>query len=465
MEDTIFALSTGQGRAAVAVIRLSGPDSDKALEALLQRQNLPKARQASLRKLKDPKTQELLDLGLVIRFPGPESFTGEDVVELQIHGGTAVIASVLNALSCLPNLRPAEAGEFSRRAFAHGRMDLTEIEGLSDLLSAETACQRQQALSQMEGALSHVYQAWADRLTHILAHLEAAIDFVDEEDIPQDLEQDARKAATEITCEIKAHLNDGHRGERLRDGLKVVVLGEPNAGKSSLVNAIAGRDVAIVTSQAGTTRDIIEIRLDLNGWPVLIADTAGLRESEDLIEKEGIARAKAWGDSADLKVIVIDSMASKISRDVVDLIDENTIIVLNKKDLWQKTVKQAQTSGKDLIEQYKHLCEKTQQAMPIAFVPCIAKESEGLENFFEVMEQAAEHRMGRKAETPILTRPRHRAALTDCLYALERIEQAPLAELMTEEVRLAVRALGRLTGKVDVEDLLDVIFSEFCIGK
>lgn len=469
MSDTVFALSSGRGRAGVAVIRLSGPDAGAALCALTRKEDLPPARLASLRSLYDPQNGDVIDQALVLYFPGPRSFTGEDVVELQVHAGPAVLSAVLEALALMPGLRPAEAGEFTRRAFQHGRMDLTEVEGLSDLLAAETAAQRRQALDQMGGSLGRLYQGWADGLTRSLAYLEAAIDFVDEEDIPDHVDREARETIADLIDAINAHLSDGHRGERLREGLRVAVLGAPNAGKSSLVNALAGRDVAIVTAQAGTTRDVIEIRLDLKGWPVLMADTAGLRETLDIIEQEGVARARAWSDEADLHLLVIDLAEGQIPAEIIDLITENSLLVLNKYDLAGQASGNAGSAEEAFALLWANTpgCSERQPPRPLAVLYCAAKEEQGLAELCSAIETQAERMLSsaQEASGPLLTRPRHRAALADCLHALERAGQAPLAELMVEEVRLAVRALGRITGRVDVEDLLDVIFRDFCIGK
>lgn len=436
--DTIFALASAAGRAGVQVIRISGPDAATALQALTGRLP-PVPRVAVLTELRDPVTSELFDKALALYFAGPASFTGEDVVELHLHGGRAVLSAATMALTRL-GLRVAEPGEFSRRAFEHGKLDLTEAEAVADLVSAETAAQRQQALRQMEGALGRLYEGWRQRLTRALAHLEADIDFPDE-DLPGGLSDAVRPVVTGLIGELSAHLADQGRGERLRDGISIAILGAPNAGKSSLLNAIVRRDVAIVSSQAGTTRDVIEVQLDLGGYPVLLADTAGLREAVDQIEGEGIRRALERAARADLKLLVFDG-GELPDPATLALVDEDAVLVMNKADL----------SG---------------AAPPLtgaAILPVSAHTGEGLPALLKALEEAVARRYA-PSGAPALTRARHRAALEECRESLQRALLAPLPELAAEDVRLAARALGRITGRVDVEDLLDVIFRDFCIGK
>ncbi|MAN79235.1 MAG: tRNA uridine-5-carboxymethylaminomethyl(34) synthesis GTPase MnmE, partial [Magnetovibrio sp.] len=298
---TIFALASGGARAGVAVIRLSGPGAAAALTALAPGKPLADPRRAVLRALRDPATGEVLDQALVLFFPGPGSFTGEDVAEFHLHGGPAVVEGVLAALGQVAGLRPAEAGEFTRRAFLNGKLDLTQAEAIADLVAAETSEQRRQALDQAAGALGQIYEGWRARLIAAIAHVEAGIDFADE-DLPEDIDRAARDALAALAGEIAAHLDDGRRGERLRAGVHLALLGRPNAGKSTLLNLLAGRDAAIVSETAGTTRDVIEVHLDLGGVPVIVADTAGLRDSADAVEREGVRRAAARADWADLKL-------------------------------------------------------------------------------------------------------------------------------------------------------------------
>lgn len=436
--DTIFALASAPGRAGVQVIRISGPDAGAALSRLTGRA-LPAPRQAALAGLRDPVTGELLDKALVLSFPAPGSFTGEDVVELHLHGGRAVLSAATQALSSL-GLRVAEPGEFSRRAFEHGKLDLTEAEAIADLVDAETAAQRRQALRQMEGALGQLYDGWRHRLTRALAHLEADIDFPDE-DLPGGLSDAVRPVVVGLVTELSAHLADQGRGERLRDGISIAILGAPNAGKSSLLNAIARRDVAIVSNQAGTTRDVIEVQLDLGGYPVLLADTAGLRDAADQVESEGIRRALDRAAKADLKLLVFDG-GELPDPATLALADGDAILVMNKADLPGAV---APLVGR-------------------AMLPLSARTGDGLPALLSTLEQAVAARYA-PSGAPALTRARHRSALEECRENLHRALQAPLPELAAEDVRLAVRALGRITGRVDVEDLLDVIFRDFCIGK
>ncbi|MFO1060235.1 MAG: tRNA uridine-5-carboxymethylaminomethyl(34) synthesis GTPase MnmE [Dongiaceae bacterium] len=443
MAETIFAPASGPGPAGIAVIRLSGPATAAAIGALTGR-GPPPPRRASLRRLAEPATGRLLDQALVLWFPAPQSFTGEAMAELQLHGGRAVVAAVLAALAGLPGLRPAAPGEFSRRAVMNGRLDLTAAEGLADLVAAETEMQRRQALRQLEGALGRLYGGWAERLTRLLAHAEAAIDFADEE-LPADLEQNRNMALAALCAEIDAHLADGHRGERLRGGFAIAVIGPPNAGKSSLLNALARRDAAIVAAIPGTTRDVVEVQLDLGGFPVTLADTAGLRDSADPVEAEGVRRARARAASADLRIAVLDAGTwPDLDARTVALVDGDTVVVLNKTDL-AGLPPVARIAGR-------------------AVWPLSLATGDGLPALTAHLAACVAERIG-LTEAPSLTRARHRATLAACRAALARAADAALPELAAEDLRLAVRELGRLTGRVDVEDLLDRIFAEFCIGK
>lgn len=434
--DTIFALASGAGRAAVAIMRLSGPDAGRILGRLAG--SMPQPRRASLRRLRDA-DGEVLDEALVLWLPAPRSYTGEDSAELHLHGGPAVIAAVGGALARL-GARPAEPGEFTRRAFLNGRMDLTAAEGIADLIAAETEAQRRQALRQADGALARIYGAWAERLTRLLAHQEAAIEFADE-DLPTDLGERARAGAAALRAEIAAHLADGGRGERLREGVLVAILGAPNAGKSSLLNALAGRDAAIVSARAGTTRDVVEVRLDLRGVPVTLADTAGLREAADEIEQEGVRRARRRAEEADLVLAVF---AADAPPDAATLAwaRRGAIVLVNKVDLAPAP---PAIGG----------------AAPLAIS---ARTGAGLEALRARLAEEAK-RLAGAGDAALLTRPRHRAALAEAAEWLERAETSPLPELASESLRAALRALGRLTGRVGVEAVLDVVFRDFCIGK
>lgn len=412
--------------------------------------SLPEPRRASLRRLKDLETGLVIDRGLVLWFPAPGSFTGEDMAEFQVHGGRAVVAALLAALERMPGLRPAEAGEFTRRAFDNGRLDLSAVEGLADLIDADTEAQRRQALAQAEGALGRAVEEWAGRLTRILARVEAAIDFADEE-LPENLLSEAAEDAAALRRELNVLLARPPVGERLREGLQVAILGPPNAGKSSLLNALAGRDAAIVSERAGTTRDVVEVSLDLGGYPLLLADTAGLRAGRkerelDPIEIEGIRRSLARAESADLKLILLDaSVSAQPDAEVLDLVDEGSLVLWNKVDLATRELP-AQVGGAP--------------ALSISATAGI-----GLEELEQRLRQEVEDRLDVGGEAPLITRARQRAAVRDCAEALARAEFAGEAALFAEDLRLALRALGRIVGRVDVEDLLDVIFRDFCIGK
>ena len=442
--DSIFALATAPGRAGVAMMRVSGPAAGAALQALARRP-LPSPRRATLARLY-AESGEPLDEALLLWFPAPASYTGEDVAELHLHGGRAVVAGVAEALARLPGLRPAEAGEFTRRAFDNGRLDLTAVEGLADLIAAETAAQRRQALRQLEGGLADLYEGWRARLLRALAHLEAAIDFADE-DLPEGMTEAVAAEIRELATEIAGHLDDAHRGEILRDGFAIAIVGPPNAGKSSLLNALARREVAIVSETAGTTRDVIEVRLDLGGYPAIVADTAGLRETAEAIEQEGVRRALARAEAADLRLVVLDATSwPEVDPAVRGLVGPDALVVVNKADL-APPMPPLRVAG--------------QPALALS-----ARTGQGLAELLAAIEARVRARLEAGAnEAPALTRLRHRQALGDCLAALRRFATAPQADLAAEDVRLAARALGRITGRVDVEDLLDVIFRDFCIGK
>ncbi len=445
MNETIFALATAPGRAAVAVVRLSGPGVGEALVGLTGRR-LPTARRASLRRLKDQQG-EVLDEALVIWTPGPGSYTGEDAAELHLHGGVAIVELVFQALSDR-GLRLAEPGEFTRRAFENGRLDLAQAEAVADMVDAETLAQARQAVGQLGGALSVRYEAWRADLIQGLAMLEAAVDFPDEE-LPADVAGRARPVLERLEQEITAALADGQRGQRVREGFRIALVGAPNAGKSSLLNRLAGRDAAIVTATPGTTRDVIEVPLVLEGYRVLMADTAGLRDSDDPIEIEGVLRARAWARSADLRVWVVDgSVWTGSWREAADLAGPGDLMVINKVDLppggdaaaaaseWGAVQRISLQTGEGVEALRKGLTERV-----------IAGLSGG--------------------EFPLATRLRHAESLAEArsrlVEALADLE--PAVELAAENVRLASRALARVTGRIGAEDILDVVFSSFCIGK
>jgi tRNA modification GTPase len=436
--DTICALASAPGRAGVAVIRISGPAAGAALRALCG--PLPAPRHASLRKLKHPGSGELLDRGLVLWLPGPASFTGEDMAELHIHSGRAVIGGVIGALQSLPSMRLAEPGEFARRAFENGKLDLTEVEGLADLIAAETEAQARQALSQAEGGARALYESWRDELVKAQALAEAGLDFADEADVAADAAVQADAIVAKLLASISRHLQD-RRGERLRDGYRIVIAGAPNAGKSSLLNALARRDVAIVSEEAGTTRDVIEVHLDLGGLPVIVTDTAGLREAEGAVEAEGIKRALARAGEADLVLWVVDATAPQWDApDTRIAAKTGKVSVLNKVDL----VKSPQIADGLAVS---------------------AKTGEGVAALVELLADRVRDSLA-VGEPAIVTRARHRAELEAACLALERFRgERGGPELKAEELRLAARHLGRLTGRIDVEEVLGAIFAEFCIGK
>lgn len=437
LNDTIFAVAAGGGGAALTVLRISGTGAGPALEALTAGR-IPVARRAALRRLRGADAT-VLDEALVLWFPGPHSFTGEDSAELHLHGGRAVLAAVAEALLAL-GLRPAEAGEFSRRAFLNGRMDLLAAEGVADLVAAETEAQRRQALRQVQGGLSALYQGWSDRLLRLLAQQEALIDFPDE-DLPASVEAAARAEIAALQSEIAAHLDDGRRGERLREGLVFAIVGPPNAGKSTLMNALVQREVAIVSPIAGTTRDVLEARLDLGGVAVTLQDTAGLREAGDTIEAEGVRRARAVMRAADLVLLL---RAGDVPEDgTIGDTGAPVLRVTTKADLMAEELAAGTDAGSLAVS---------------------ARSGQGMDALRDALARAARE-MLQLDGPPALTRPRHRAALQEAATRLAAAGDAGLAELRGEDLRLAVRALGRVTGAVGVEDVLDSIFRQFCIGK
>jgi len=433
--DTIFALASGAGLCAISVIRVSGPDADAALRALCS--SLPKPRRATLRQIRHPGTGSLLDKCLVLRFAGPGSFTGEDGFELHIHGGCAVAAGVQEALGSIPGLRLAEPGEFARRAFLNGKLDLTEAEGLVDLIEANTAAQRDQALALVGGRLRAQAQAWRQAILELQARAEAEIDFSDEGDVPDDVARELVNRIGLLMRDMQRALADGRRGEILRQGFTVVLAGAPNAGKSSLMNALARRDVAIVSSIPGTTRDLIEVNLDLDGMPVTLVDTAGLREAGDEIELEGIRRTRARALVADLVVwLTAPGEADKNKG----LPDRPTLRILSKADL------------------------RPIESDPEHRLRISTATGEGINALLEMVVGKARQAL-RPEEPALLSRERHRRAIVDAVAALGRIGESTPLEVAAEELRIAARALGCIIGLVGPEDVLGEIFSRFCIGK
>ncbi len=451
--DTIFALSSGRPPAAIAVIRVSGPHAGAALQAMIGR--VPQPRRAALAPVRDPETGDVIDEGLVLWFPGPNSETGEDTAELQVHGGRAVIAAVLAALGKLEGLRPAEAGEFTRRAFENGRMDLTAVEGLADLVAAETQAQRRQAYQHLKGLLGERAESWRQRLIEALALVEAGIDFSDEDDVPKDLMARALALIRPLAEEI-GQAGAG-QGERLREGLRVAIAGPPNAGKSTLFNRLARRDAAIVSPFPGTTRDVLELHLDLGGYPVTVLDTAGIRAASDPIEREGVRRAAEQAASADLVLWVVDAAAVAAEEGPSPVLSieiprgSAAWIVANKTDLVASEDRQRVESrfGRELTV---HLLS----SLTAVGVDELVNALSGFADRFFTPEPA------------LVTRERQRAHLKETAVALQGAQHAAQdgrEEIMAEQLRLATRALGKLLGRVDVEDILDVIFRDFCIGK
>ena len=436
-DETIFALSTASARAALAVVRLSGPACDSALVALGVTR-LPPPRMAGLRALAAPQNGALLDEALVLRFQAPHSFTGEAMAELHLHGGLAIVESVLAALSALPGLRAAEAGEFTRRAVLNGKMDLTAAEAIADLIDAEGGAQQKQALAQLRGGLRRRAEGWREGLKTLLAHLEADLEFADE-DLPGGIGQKALDGLPALQAELSGALSDD-TGLRLRDGLRVALVGPPNAGKSSILNMLAGRAAAIVSARAGTTRDAIEVAMLLEGVPLTLIDTAGLRAAGDDIEREGVRRALASAEEADIVIWVdapdvADDAADDMARDWRSAADMR---LANKSD-----VARLDDDG----------------ALRLS-----AKTGDGAEALLAALGRLVLQKTGSGESAPV-TRARHVAILREVLAHIEAAQQADALELAAEDLRLAQRALGRMTGTVDVEQLLDVVFADFCIGK
>jgi tRNA modification GTPase len=443
--STIYAVSSGHGRAGVAVIRISGPAAGRILDAMAAPR--PKPRYAAFRRLEHPATGEVLDQALVLWFPGPASETGEDMAELQVHGGRAVIQGVFAAIGTIDGCRMAEAGEFARRAFENGKLDLTGVEGLADLIDAETAAQRRQALRQAEGALHRLYEGWRQGLIAGMAMMEASIDFSDEPDIAADALHKARQEIAPVAQAIAAHLDDGHRGELVRDGFRVVLAGAPNVGKSSLLNALARRDAAIVSDEAGTTRDVIEVKLDLGDLPIVVSDTAGIRAPTGKVEEEGIRRSFERMRAADLVLWLVDATDPNSPYPPPDLgvRPDRLLVLLNKADVAYGTAMPELEGSMLAISAFKGF---------------------GLDRLIRRLTELATARAGDQ-ETPALTQARHRQQLLRCRAALSSFLTGSLddVELRAEDLRRAAQSLGRLVGAIDVEDVLDQVFGRFCIGK
>ena len=442
---TIYALSTGPGISGIAIIRVSGENTKKIIR-LLTNENLPKARVATLKKINKINTSELIDEGIILWFPGPESYTGEDMAEFHVHGSKAVIDALHSSISQIENCRLAEPGEFTKLAFQNGKINLLKAESIADLISAETEIQRQQAVKIMNGKSSKIFNDLREKLLKILSNVEAKIDFPDE-DLPDDVLKNIKKISNEVILSIKKILNDQKVGERIREGFKIAIIGPTNAGKSSLLNHLSKRDVAIVSEIAGTTRDVIETHLNIDGYPVVVSDTAGIRDSKNEIEKKGIKLALDKAENADLKLIIIDAKSIDFKGVLKQLMDENAILVVNKSDLLKKDLSSE-------IKNFEHVLISVKNNLNIENL--ILKIKDKLKNKFITNEDI------------LITRERHRQHLEQSLNYLKNFEEKNEAEdfdKAAEDLRLATRHLGMIVGKVDVEEILGSIFNDFCIGK
>ena len=442
---TIFALSTGPGISGIAIIRVSGLEASKVIEFLTNKK-LPKPRVATLRKINKINTSELIDEGVILWFPGPESYTGEDMAEIQVHGSKAVIQALHTSISKIENCRLAEPGEFTKLAFQNGKINLLKAESVADLISSETEIQRQQAIKIMSGKSSDQFNFLREKLLKTLSHVEAKIDFPDE-DLPNDILKEIKKSSDEVLKNIEKILNDQKVGERIREGFKIAILGPTNAGKSSLLNHLSNRDVAIVSEIAGTTRDVIETHLNIDGYPVIVSDTAGIRESKNEIEKKGIKLSLIRAEEADLKLVVVDAKNLDFTDVLKGLLDENAILVINKSDLLKSDI--------DLeIKKLDHVLISIKENLNIDEL--ILKIKNNLKNKFITSDDI------------LITRERHRQHLEQCLEHLKSFNKKNDIEdfdKAAEDLRLATRHLGMIVGKVDVEEILGSIFNDFCIGK
>ncbi|MDC0960908.1 tRNA uridine-5-carboxymethylaminomethyl(34) synthesis GTPase MnmE [Candidatus Pelagibacter sp.] len=442
---TIYALSSGPGISGIAVIRISGQETSKAIE-LLTGKSVPEPRLATLRKINKINTSELIDEGIILWFPGPESYTGEDMAEIQVHGSKAVINALHASISDIKNCRLAEPGEFTKLAFQNGKINLLQAESVADLISSETEIQRQQAIKIMNGKSADQFNFLREKLLKILSNVEAKIDFPDE-DLPNDILKEIKKSSDEVLINIEKILDDQKVGERIREGFKIAILGPTNAGKSSLLNHLSNRDVAIVSEIAGTTRDVIETHLNIDGYPVIVSDTAGIRESKNEIEKKGIKLSLNRAEEADLKLVVVDAKNIDFTDVLKGLLDENAILVINKSDLLDEEIDPE-------IKKLNHVLISIKENLNIDEL--ILKIKNNLKNKFITSDDI------------LITRERHRQHLKQCLEHLENFNKKNEVEdfdKAAEDLRLATRHLGMIVGKVDVEEILGSIFNDFCIGK
>ena len=442
---TIYALSSGPGISGIAVIRISGQDTAKAIE-LMTGSSVPKPRVATLRKINKINSSDLIDEGIILWFPGPESYTGEDMAEIQVHGSKAVIDALHSNISKIQNCRLAEPGEFTKLAFQNGKINLLKAESVADLISSETEIQRQQAIKIMNGRSADQFTFLREKLLKILSHVEAKIDFPDE-DLPKDVSNEIKKSSEEVLTNIERILDDQKVGERIREGFKIAILGPTNAGKSSLLNHLSNRNVAIVSEIAGTTRDVIETHLNIDGYPVIVSDTAGIRESKDEIEKKGIKLSLNRAEEADLKLVVVDAKNLDFTDILKGLLDENAILVINKSDLLKKNIDPK-------IKKIDHVLISIKDNLNIDEL--ILKIKNNLKSKFITSDDI------------LITRERHRQHLQQCLHHLINFNQKNEIkdfDKAAEDLRLATRHLGMIVGKVDVEEILGSIFNDFCIGK
>ena len=442
---TIYALSSGPGLSGISVIRVSGKDTKKVIE-LLTKKKIPSPRVATLRKINKINTSELIDEGIILWFPGPESYTGEDMAEIQVHGSKAVIDALHTSISSIENCRLAEPGEFTKLAFQNGKINLLKAESIADLISSETEIQRQQAIKIMNGKSADQFNFLREKLLKILSHVEAKIDFPDE-DLPKDIFEEIKKSSDDVLINIEKILNDQKVGERIREGFKIAILGPTNAGKSSLLNHLSNRDVAIVSEIAGTTRDVIETHLNIDGYPVIVSDTAGIRESKNEIEKKGIKLSLNRAEEADLKLIVVDAKNLNFTDVLKGLLDQNAILVINKSDLLKGDINPE-------IKKLNHVLISIKENLNIDEL--ILKIKNNLKNKFITNDDI------------LITRERHRQHLEQCLKHLKNFNKKNEVEdfdKAAEDLRLATRHLGMIVGKVDVEEILGSIFNDFCIGK
>jgi len=442
---TIYALSSGPGTSGVSIIRVSGPDTVKVIKALTNKE-IPAPRMATLRKINNINTSELIDEGIIIWFPGPESYTGEDMAEFHVHGGKAVVMAVQEAISNIENCKLAEPGEFTKLAFQNGKINLLKAESIADLISAETEIQRKQAVKIMKGKSSEKFNELREKLLKILSFVEAKIDFP-EEDLPEDNLDKIKKDSSDVINEINKILNDHKVGEIIREGFKIAIVGPTNAGKSSLLNNLSNREVAIVSEIAGTTRDVVETHLNIDGYPVIISDTAGIRDSKDEIEKKGIKLSLNKAENADLKLVVIDAKNPNLSGFLNDLLKKDAILIVNKSDLINETLDKE-------ISKFDHVLISLKDNLNIDKL--ISKIKDQLKNKFI------------SEENILITRERHRQHLVQCVdYLKNFLEKNNKKDFdkAAEDLRLATRHLGMIVGKVDVEEILGSIFNDFCIGK